>query len=344
MFLSSDRFTIFAYPTVQYGNYSMKLFAKVIRVDAILILVLFVSNCYAEVYSAYDLDNDSLEVRKNSLSFFVIGDWGRNGYSNQKEVAVQMNNVAGKMRPSFIATTGDNIYENGVASVDDPLWMSCFENVYNGRYLLIDWYPTLGNHDYRGNAQAEIDYSKKNKRWNMPARYYSFERNIPGGKDKALFVFIDSDQFEKSYYKDPGYGDLLKQDPQKEIKWLDSVLTVYNTDWKFVFGHHHVYTGGMRRGKVSETKEVLEPILKKHNVNVYFCGHEHDLQYIKPEGKTSYVVTGAGSELRETGCLPTTKFAASTQGFCAVSISDNDLLLQMIDYKGNVIYKTTIPR
>ncbi len=322
----------------------MKLFNKTFAVK-ISVLILFVTSiCFGKGYNVFETDNDSLEVRKNSFSFFVIGDWGRNGLFNQKEVADQMDSVAAKMKPAFVATTGDNIYDNGVKDVDDPLWISSFENVYNGEHLLIDWYATLGNHDYRSNAQAQIDYSQKNKRWNMPARYYSFERKITDGKEKALFVFIDSDQFEKNYYKDPGYGDLPKQDPQKEINWLDSVLTVSDADWKFVFGHHHVYTGGMRKGKLSETKEVLEPILKKHNVNVYFCGHEHDLQYIKPEGKTSYVISGAGSALRETGYLPTTKFAASTQGFCAVSVSGNNLLLQMIDYKGNVIYKTTIPR
>lgn len=322
----------------------MKLFNRAFAAK-ISVLILFVTSiCFGKGYNVFKTDNDSLEVRKNSFSFFVIGDWGRNGLFNQKEVADQMDSVAAKMKPAFVATTGDNIYDNGVKDVDDPLWISSFENVYNGEHLLIDWYATLGNHDYRSNAQAQIDYSKKNKRWNMPARYYSFEREITDGTKKVLFVFIDSDQFEKNYYKDPGYGDLLKQDPQKEINWLDSVLTVSNADWKFVFGHHHVYTGGMRKGKLSETKEVLEPILKKHNVNVYFCGHEHDLQYIKPEGKTSYIISGAGSALRETGYLPTTKFAASTQGFCAVSVSGNDLLLQMIDYKGNVIYKTTILR
>lgn len=322
----------------------MKYFSKALSTTLLISVLLFSAQSFGFVCNTHAFNGDSLEIRRGTFSFFVLGDWGRNGKYNQKEVADQMNIAAGKMKPSFIATTGDNIYDNGVKSVDDSLWLSSFENIYNGEELFIDWYPTLGNHDYRSNAQAQIDYSKKSKRWKMPARYYSFERSISDGDGKILFVFLDTDQFERSYYKDPGYGDLLKQDPQKETYWLDSVLTVSNAEWKLVFGHHHVYTGGLRKGRISETAEVLESILKKHAVNMYFCGHEHDLQYIKPDGKTAYVVSGAGSQLRETGYLPTTKFAASTQGFCAVSISEKDLLLQVIDYKGNVIYKTMIQR
>lgn len=65
----------------------------------------------------------------------------------------------------FIISVGDNFYTNGVASVDDPMWKTSFEDIYKGANLFIDWYPVLGNHDYRGNPQAQIDYSKRSRRW-----------------------------------------------------------------------------------------------------------------------------------------------------------------------------------
>lgn len=34
---------------------------------------------------------------------------------------------------------------------------------------------TLGNHDRRGNIEAQILYSQKNSRWVLPNYYYSFE-------------------------------------------------------------------------------------------------------------------------------------------------------------------------
>jgi carbohydrate-selective porin OprB len=40
------------------------------------------------------------------VQFFVIGDWGRQGTSNQKNVAKLMGQVAKSMKPSFIVSTG----------------------------------------------------------------------------------------------------------------------------------------------------------------------------------------------------------------------------------------------
>ncbi|HTF80063.1 MAG TPA: metallophosphoesterase, partial [Cytophagales bacterium] len=107
-------------------------------------------------------------IAKDAYVFFVIGDWGRNGEENQTEVAKSMKWCAERIDPRFIISTGDNFYTYGVASIDDPQWMSSYENIYKGNALHIEWYPVLGNHDYLGNTQAQIDYTKKSRRWVMP--------------------------------------------------------------------------------------------------------------------------------------------------------------------------------
>ena len=40
------------------------------------------------------------------------------------------------------------------------------------------WYGVLGNHEYRGNTQAMMDYSEISRRWNMPDRYYTLLRAV----------------------------------------------------------------------------------------------------------------------------------------------------------------------
>ena len=60
---------------------------------------------------------------------------------------------------------------SGVQSVEDPLLMTNYELIYSHPELMIDWLPILGNHEYRGNTQAIIDYSNISRRWNMPGRY-----------------------------------------------------------------------------------------------------------------------------------------------------------------------------
>ena len=66
--------------------------------------------------------------------------------------------------------------------------MTNYELIYSHPELMIDWFPLLGNHEYRGNTQAVLDYSNISRRWTMPARYYTktFEDN--GATIRILWV------------------------------------------------------------------------------------------------------------------------------------------------------------
>ena len=91
-----------------------------------------------------------------AFNFIIVSDWGWNGYKHQQEVADQMTKTADSTGVKFIVSCGDNFQTNGVASTRDPLWMFNYENIYKGPSLNVDWYPVLGNHDYRGSPTAEI--------------------------------------------------------------------------------------------------------------------------------------------------------------------------------------------
>jgi hypothetical protein len=53
------------------------------------------------------------------LHFLTVGDWG---FANQDQhnVANEMGKIAEGAPLDFIISAGDNFYENGVSSVDDP--------------------------------------------------------------------------------------------------------------------------------------------------------------------------------------------------------------------------------
>ncbi len=232
------------------------------------------------------MKSDTLPINKKdkAITYLVLGDWGRSGDYNQTDVADQMNYYAHEYQAKFIITTGDNFYENGVRSIDDPQWIYSFENVYHGGSLQRDWYVTLGNHDYKGSVQAEIDYSKKSRRWNLPARYYSITEKI-GKKDSALFVFFDSSPFITSYYKEGNqYNAVIGQDTIKQLYWMDSVLAHSKAQWKFVVGHHPIFAGDAKHDTTFEFLSLLKPMLDYRNVQAYFCGHEHTLAHVKPKG------------------------------------------------------------
>jgi tartrate-resistant acid phosphatase type 5 len=178
----------------------------------------------------------------------------------------------------------------------------------------------------------------------MPSRYFTFVYNEDG--INARFIFIDTSPFEKEYYLDEGYkNEISKQDTTRQKIWLDSVLSLNDTKWKFVSGHHPLYTGGKRAKEFNTVRQSLEPLFIKHNVDVYLAGHEHDLQYIKAADKpTHHFVSGTGSEVRPTGKLSDTKFADSIEGIMAFSLSPNQLKVQVLSYKGDVIYSTVIDK
>ncbi len=288
-----------------------------------------------------------LQTLDNALNFAVIGDWGRQGEFHQREVALQMAKAMAGLGGSFIISTGDNIYPQGVASTQDPLWQSSFEQVYHYAWLQRDWYAILGNHDYYGNVDAQIEYGKISRRWHMPARYYTLKKRLSGGKT-VQFVFLDTNGLENGYYNDPDMaGELSKQDTTAQLRWLRETLADPDPSirWRVVVGHHPLYTAGKRVAVSGPVRSKLEPILNQYKVDVYLCGHDHDLQYNKAAGPTHHFLSGAGSELSNVPHqMPWNVFYKGVNGFMTFSIQPDQFLVQIIDAKGAILYTKLIPK
>jgi 3',5'-cyclic AMP phosphodiesterase CpdA len=286
---------------------------------------------------------DKLILDENSFNFYVIGDWGRNGYYKQAQVAHAMNLAAFVIEPDVIVSTGDNFYESGVASVQDPYFRSSFEDIYDGANLFVPWYLVLGNHDYKGNPQAQIEYTEISQRWKMPDRYFYFDQNDRGSGLSARFIFIDTSPFEDNYYTGSFKENIVSQDSTAQKNWLEQTLKSSQADWNIVIGHHPFYTSGHRIGRDSDTRSHLEELFQKYKVDAYFAGHEHDLQHQKPDAiHTHHFISGAGSRLRPTGQMEYTRFAESTNGFMIASLSHHKLRIQAVSWEGKVLYQTEI--
>lgn len=310
-----------------------------LRYPATVFALVFIAGCGNAPAPGFE----DLAAYEDAYSFLIVGDFGRNGYHGQKDVADMMSRTGEIMDIEFVATTGDNFYDNGIASVHDPLIRSAFEDIYDGPGLLMDWYISLGNHEYRGNIQALIDYSDISRRWNMPARYYqkTFDTEDFGVLD--LFV-VDTSPFEDDYYEEAKYHQVAEQDSSAQLAWLDEALGASEAKWKVVIGHHPLITGGKRASDPRHVAARIEPILARHGVDAYFAGHEHDLQHlVTPLGIHNFV-SGAGSELRPTGSIPETRYAESRHGFMAASIDSTGLTVHAIDWTGDVRYEVTLTK
>ena len=178
------------------------------------------------------------QVSEDAKNFYVVNDLGRNGYYDQKPIAELLGEMASEVDIEFIAALGDTHHFDGVASVNDPLWLTNYELIYKHPELMMDWFATLGNHEYRGNTQSVLDYTDVSRRWNAPDRYYA-KTVEAGNKEEALLVFIDTTPLIDKYHKEnETYPDASKQDIDKQLKWLDKTLSESDAKWKIVMGHH----------------------------------------------------------------------------------------------------------
>jgi tartrate-resistant acid phosphatase type 5 len=289
-----------------------------------------------------------LQTPKKAVSFLVVGDWGRNGEYMQLETARQMGAAAAQLEAACVISVGDNFYPKGVVSTADPLWQNSFEKIYTAHSLQEDWFVVLGNHDYKTNPQAQIEYSRISRRWKMPSRYYT--QTLEAGKaNETLLVFLDTNPFEKKYYTDE--EELFRKHIQQQAadtltqrKWLDSVLSISKAKWKLVFGHHPFYSAGKRKGLTDDVASSLQSILVKNKADAYIAGHEHHLEHDVLSNNLHHFISGAGSEVRPVTNNTLTKFVAAEHGFMTFSVTDKSVLVQVVNHEGKILYHYTIQK
>lgn len=284
---------------------------------------------------------DLVKELDGRFNFYVVNDMGRNGYYDQKPIAEKMGELADVIGPEFIAAVGDIHHFDGVASVNDPLWMTNYELIYSHPELMLCWYPVLGNHEYRGNTQAVLDYAKISRRWCMEGRYYTKEFVVDKKGTTVRLLFIDTAPLIDKYRNGKKvYPDAGKQDMERQLSWVDSVLKVNKATWTMVLGHHPVYaeTGKSEEERLDMQRR-LDPVLKKYKVDMYICGHIHNFQHIRYKNSSvDYIVNTAGSLSRKVKPIEGTLFCSGETGFSVCSVSAADLRFYMLDKNGSVLY------
>lgn len=283
---------------------------------------------------------DVWEGLKGDINLYLANDLGRNGYYEQKNIAELMGVMAETIGPECVLAAGDIHHFYGVASTEDPLWTTNYELIYSHPELMIPWYPILGNHEYRGNTQAVLDYASVSRRWMMPSRYYC--KVFQDGEVTMRVVMIDTSPIIERYREDTyTYPDACKQDADAQMAWLDETLGQAKEDWIIVVGHHPIYADTPKdENERTDMQNKVLPILRKYgNVAIYACGHIHDFQHIKKEGDNiDYVVNSAGSLARKVNPIDGTIFCSSEPGFSIIVATKEKLCLHMIDKQGNVLH------
>jgi tartrate-resistant acid phosphatase type 5 len=264
------------------------------------------------------------------LEFFAVGCAG-SGNRGQKILAENMAALAEKEKISFVLYLGDNFYPYGVKSITDKQWKTKFEDMYHHKSLEMPFYAILGNHDYRKNEEAQVEYTQVSKKWRMPARYYQFSKTL-ADSTRIDFFAIDTELMVQ------GLGET-------QLAWLKKELKASPARWKIVAGHRPLYSGDWRHGRETEPiKKILEPILKDHKVDLYLSAHSHNMEIFKPIDGLSHVVSGAGSRPRDIFWGENTLFASAEIGYAYLRISHASIDVFMMGMQNEVDYAYRIEK
>ncbi|KAK3421417.1 hypothetical protein EUGRSUZ_G02074 [Eucalyptus grandis] len=278
-----------------------------------------------------------------SLAFLVVGDWGRRGNYNQTEVARQMGIIGEKLDINFVVSTGDNFYEDGLTGVDDPAFKESFVNIYTHSGLQKQWYNVLGNHDYRGNVEAQLSPILKK----VDSRWLCLRSFVVNAEIVELF-FVDTTPFVDEYFREPKAYDWSGVLPRKPylsnlLKDVDLALKESRAKWKIVIGHHPIKSAG-EHGSTAELIAQLLPIIQANNVDLYINGHDHCLERIETsDSPIQFLTSGGGSKSwRGDVSWPNPKelkFYYDGQGFMTVQVTEAEIDVVFYDIEGRVLHQ-----
>ncbi|MBX3470703.1 MAG: metallophosphoesterase [Planctomycetes bacterium] len=264
------------------------------------------------------------------LRALVMGDWGT-GRPSQRDAAAAMATRARQEPVDLIITTGDNFYPRGVTSTDDPQWKTKFEDVYTDPALQVPIYPSLGNHDWMGDVEAQVAYSQTNPRWRLPARYHA--KRFPADGEALLELFVIDTQ-----------ALLMREADPEQREWLDRALGRSTARWKVVVGHHPIHSHG-RHGSSRAMAERLEPLLVKHQVDLYMAGHDHTLEMLRPVQGVHHLVSGGAGGPDMSYAIEWTDdayYAATGGGFVALRIGPDELVIEFLRMDGRTQFAHTL--
>jgi predicted phosphodiesterase len=273
-----------------------------------------------------------LPVVKDRVRLLIFGDQG-SGSENQRRVGRSLEEQC-LTGIDGILLLGDNFYPNGVTSVDDSQWKEKFEDMYSGPCLSqTPFYVTFGNHDYKGNPQAVIEYGKKSKRWVSPGRFYT----------------LQFDDFLEVIDFDSTIADWCFEEGKCSLSFLMSSLEKpRNAAWRIVAGHHP-FRSSSSKGFTYNGKDLRAFILRKiicGKADLALFGHSHHLEMRQDSDcETPFAVLGAaGADLVKVKALDQPLFLYEGFGFGDLVLSKNELNLVFRDDLGKELYRKKITK
>lgn len=214
---------------------------------------------------------------RDPFTFWVIGDCGT-GNSDQRAVRdAYLNYMVGQPHPEGLIMLGDNAYDFGLdGQYQDALFNNMYEDIVSNTVM----WPTPGNHDYYGGADASSQTGAYYDIFRLPAAGEA--GGYPSGTEAYYswnygnIHFVSLDSYDSPRDSAGAMGNWLKLDLQQNQQ-----------EWTIVYWHHAPYTKGSHdsdnpfpwlNGELVDMREQILPVIERYGVDLVLCGHSHSYE------------------------------------------------------------------
>jgi len=125
--------------------------------------------------------------------------------------------------------------------------------------------------------------------------------------------------------------------------WLPAERAASTSTWNILFGHHPYVSNGPHGNAAG----AVETFFDDHvcgEFDVYFAGHDHNLQWLEDPCGIEPIVSGGGHSSYALIGTNATWFEAASTGFVWVEIDGRDLTGVFYDKDGVELFRRTITK
>lgn len=240
------------------------------------------------------------QVRFPSQPVVIYGDTRTNHATHRKIVEAIMD-----VGPAAVFHTGDLVGKG----LEAEQWV-IFNEIASELMETTEFYPALGNHEENSPLYFDNFELPNNERW------YVVEKN------NIHFIILDSN------------SDLSEDSEQ--YQWFEADLRNIGEEIKFVIAvlHHPPFSTGPHGDdeKVMALREILVPLFEQYGVDMVFAGHDHFYER-SLYNNIYYIVSGGGGAplYGQKRRSPHSQLFIKTYHFCALSVRDNRLIVNVFD-------------
>ncbi len=268
------------------------------------------------------LQPQAWSVTEDSATFAVLGDNGTGG-RNAMDIARQMAHTYEETPYGLVVLLGDISYYGSIADRYEEVFLEPLGPLLDAS---VTFELAVGNHEleYVPSSEANQEIVRRIEEIGAEGSFYSVVHG-------PVEIFI----------LDSSTPQITGAAGPEQLAWLEGALSASTAPWKVAAFHHPPYSSG-GRGSSVEVREVLEPLFVKYGVDLVLTGHDHHYERTVPLDGVTYVVSGAGSKLREAGASDFTAVSENTLQFMIAEATTDSLVLRAVGADGAIIDEFTL--